>query len=301
MPKMANPFEIPGRWYKANLHTHSTVSDGPLTPAERVAQYARAGYSVLAMTDHRRTQDVTGLGNKRILVLSGIEVHPRCPVPPGWWHLVGLGVPKELSFPDPPDDANGCIAAMRAAGGAVVLAHPAWCGQAFADFEPLKGLDAIEVWNSTCDRIGRASSENEWAVALDHGWRIPAVGVDDCHKAETEDVAECWTWLRMKSLTVDNVLEAIRTGACYASCGPRIHDFRIAGGQVRLRSSPAAKIQFCGPPIYGVRRRAEQGRRITRFAARTDKLLDWPWAYVRAVVTDERGRKAWTNPLYPAD
>lgn len=301
MPQIINPFETAGRWYKANLHTHSTMSDGPLSPAQRVEQYAAAGYSVLALTDHRKTQDITGLGNRKILVLSGIEVHPVCHEPKGWWHFTGLGVPRDLVFTDPPVDANVCIAELRAAGAAVVLAHPAWCGQEFANFQHLQGLDAIEVWNSTCDTAGRPSSESEWADALDHGWRIPAVAVDDCHHAWTEDVAEGWTWLKMTSLTEHAVIEAIRRGACYASCGPMIHDFRVADGRLRLRCSPAAKIQFVSTPGRGVRRRAEPGKRITRFAVDLEHLADWPWDYVRAVVTDEQGRKAWTGPLFPKE
>ncbi|HUT56986.1 MAG TPA: CehA/McbA family metallohydrolase [Phycisphaerae bacterium] len=299
MSRLVNPFETPGRWYKANLHTHSTVSDGRLSPAERVAQYHKAGYSVLALTDHRRTQDIRGLGGKGILVVSGIEIHPRCKAPPGWWHLVGLNVPREMSFRDSSGEINRTIARLRRAGAAVILAHPGWCGQSFPDFRHMKGLDAMEVWNSVCDVAGRPSSENEWSDALDAGWRLSAVGVDDTHHAWTEDVCESWTWLRMKSLTVGNVVRAVRSGACYASCGPKVHDFRIAEGKIRLRCSPAARIHLIGTPGSGRRRRAEEGRRITSFTLPVAELSGWPWKYVRAVVTDERGRKAWTNPLWP--
>jgi hypothetical protein len=299
MPTFVNPFEIPGRWYKANFHTHSTLSDGALPPAERVAQYREAGYSVLAMTDHRRTQDIRGLGDKKILVLGGMEVHPVCHSPKGWWHIVAVGVPRELAFVDPPEDCNETIAAIRASGGVAILAHPAWCGQTFDDFSGLKGLDAMEVWNSVCDLAGRPSSENEWATALDRGWQIPVVASDDCHHAYDEDVCESWTWLKMKSLTKAAVLSAIRSGACYASCGPTIHDFRLEGGKIRIRCSAAAQIHIKGPPGLGVRKRAAEGESITSFAGPADRLPGWPWPYVRAVVTDARGRKAWTNPLYP--
>ena len=38
--------------YKANLHSHSTLSDGCLTPEEMAAAYREQGYSILAITDH---------------------------------------------------------------------------------------------------------------------------------------------------------------------------------------------------------------------------------------------------------
>ena len=300
MQRFVNPFEIKGRWYKANLHTHSTTSDGPLTPAERVEQYQKGGYSVLALTDHWRTNDLRGLGDgKKMLVVGGMEYHPPCHDPPGgWWHLVALGVPHGFElYEDVP--ANRCIAKVRQAGGENILAHPAWCGQAFVDFEHLKDVIAIEVYNSGCDPAGRPSSENEWSVALDRGWKLPAVAVDDCHGAYELDVLESWTWLKMPSLSTANVIKAVKTGACYASCGPRIHDFRIDGHAIRLRCSPAAKIQFVSTPGRGGRRRAAEGKTITTFNLKIPKLRNWPWQYVRAVVTDTHGRKAWANPLYP--
>ena len=38
--------------FKANLHSHSTLSDGKLSPAELKKIYKEHGYSVLAVTDH---------------------------------------------------------------------------------------------------------------------------------------------------------------------------------------------------------------------------------------------------------
>ena len=37
---------------RANLHTHSTLSDGRLTPEQVIEAYASKNYDVLAMTDH---------------------------------------------------------------------------------------------------------------------------------------------------------------------------------------------------------------------------------------------------------
>ena len=41
-----------------DLHCHSTVSDGLLSPADLVANAARSGLKVLALTDH---DDISGL------------------------------------------------------------------------------------------------------------------------------------------------------------------------------------------------------------------------------------------------
>ena len=41
-----------GNWYKGNLHTHSTNSDGRKTPEEIVQIYKDHGYQFLAFTEH---------------------------------------------------------------------------------------------------------------------------------------------------------------------------------------------------------------------------------------------------------
>lgn len=288
-----NPFSQSGNWYKANLHTHTTTSDGVLSVTDRVEQYRKAGYDILALTDHRTTNDVRGLSDEKMLVISGMEYHPICRNAPVCYHIVGLNIPKGFVFDDP-DNAERCIAQVKNSGGESFLAHPYWSGQSYEIFrDMLSDFVAIEVYNSTCDRHGKACSESEWTCCLDNGHVLPAIANDDVHCAAGEDVCECWTWLKMPSLSVNNVLTALRSGMCYASCGPRISDFKIKDGKVSLQCSVAAKIHFIGGPGgMGTRRRAEGGKSIKSFSM---PVPNWP--YVRAVVTDKTGRRAWTNPI----
>ena len=46
------PFSSPGRFWRGNLHTHSTRSDGHIGPEEVCAFYRAHGYDFLALTDH---------------------------------------------------------------------------------------------------------------------------------------------------------------------------------------------------------------------------------------------------------
>ena len=64
---LRNPFTQPGKWYKANLHTHTTTSDGLQSPAEVAEAYRKAGYHVLVLSDHYKTNDVSGLSRKGFL------------------------------------------------------------------------------------------------------------------------------------------------------------------------------------------------------------------------------------------
>ena len=46
------PFSVPGRFWRGNLHTHSHLSDGALSPEHVVEAYKRAGYDFLQLSDH---------------------------------------------------------------------------------------------------------------------------------------------------------------------------------------------------------------------------------------------------------
>ena len=77
-----------------DLHCHSSISDGTLTPAELVARAAERGVKVLALTDH---DDVDGLDEARaaaaqhgMTFINGVEISVT-------WrthtvHIVGLGI-----------------------------------------------------------------------------------------------------------------------------------------------------------------------------------------------------------------
>jgi len=61
------PFEKPGRFYRGNIHCHSTPSDGTLSPEDVVAAYREQGYDFLAITDHFWYYDGKGVTDTRSL------------------------------------------------------------------------------------------------------------------------------------------------------------------------------------------------------------------------------------------
>ena len=66
---------------RIDLHTHSTASDGTEPPAEVVAQAARAGLDVLALTDHDTTSglDEAAVAAREhgVALVRGVEVSAR--------------------------------------------------------------------------------------------------------------------------------------------------------------------------------------------------------------------------------
>ena len=71
--------------FKANLHCHSTDSDGRLSPERLKDAYRAEGYSVLAITDHEYPRDRSYMNEDDFLMLTGYEahIHGNVPAVPG--------------------------------------------------------------------------------------------------------------------------------------------------------------------------------------------------------------------------
>ena len=63
--------------YRANLHAHSTLSDGMLSPEELKKIYRTQGYSILAITDHEHPKSHAHLSDPDFLMLTGYEAYIR--------------------------------------------------------------------------------------------------------------------------------------------------------------------------------------------------------------------------------
>ena len=77
-----------------DLHSHSTASDGTMSPSELVAHAVQAGVDVLALTDHDTTKGIqeaqTEANNSALTLIPGVEISVT-------WnahtlHIVGLNI-----------------------------------------------------------------------------------------------------------------------------------------------------------------------------------------------------------------
>jgi len=85
-----------------DLHTHSSASDGSLSPAELITRARSIGLRAIALTDHDTTDGLREAeeaaaalapGADGFLLLSGVELEIE--VPHGEFHLLGLGLSRE--------------------------------------------------------------------------------------------------------------------------------------------------------------------------------------------------------------
>ena len=295
----ANPFGLPGRFYRGNTHTHSTHSDGVLTLEDRFAAYRQRGYDFVVMTDHHVVNAVDHCSGDGFLAVPGVEVHPKNPYGGETYHFVGIGVDRliEVGSMTP----NDVLAAINDQGGVAILAHPYWCGHTVTDYAELRGFVGLEVYNTTCCvSIGKGYSESHWDDLLDRVGPVVGLAVDDVH-GETEDAYQGWVMVKTAELSTAAILDALRAGAFYSTQGPEILDLRVEptdeGPCLRVETSPARRIVFKARACCGRCIDADDGQPLER----AECVMVPEHSYLRVEVTGANGGKAWSNPFMVSD
>ena len=313
----------PGRFYRGNLHTHSSRSDGGM-PVDAVCRaYQQQGYDFLAVTDHFRPQygfpvvDTTPYRTESFTTLIGAELHAPALENGQIWHMVGVGLP--FDFAPPTENETGPELAQRAvdAGAFVVLAHPEWYGASLADLRSIPCAHAIETYNEACGRLNdRADSWGMVDRLLTEGWKVLTTGADDAHfrhvmtvkDAEPVDVVAsgigedapagfgCWVWVRSPALDPDALLTALKAGDFYTSQGPVIHDLRLNDdrSEIHVVNSPvvSAYVTSAASNPVAFSRHAVQ---ITNWSASIEQFRS---SFIRVTIVDAFGKRAWSNPIW---
>ena len=282
-------------FYKGNLHTHTTNSDGLLSPDEVTRRYQEAGYDFLALTDHwKRTVEAPHF-YKNMLLLPGIELDYN--LTNEVIHIVGINVDESiLTRVDRRHTARRGIRDIRRSGGRAILAHPAWSLNTLETMQELDGLTATEIYNSvsaTPWNGDRADSTLLLDIAAAHGLLLNTVASDDSHFYTGEDRTS-FTMLQADELSAEGINRALDAGAFYASRGPRFKQIEIENGEIHVTCDPVSKIVFHSNLVYA-RERCVCGEGVTEasYTIHAEQME----RFVRVILIDENGLRAWSNPI----
>ena len=205
--------------FKADLHMHTTYSDGISTPKEMVDEAIKKRLKCICITDHDETKGATEAMryayDKDILVISGIELISTS------GDILGINVkkiiPSGLS-------AKETVKQIRKAGGVAVIPHPFnrmlngfWGGE--------KGLnalmpDGVEAFNATV----LFGSSNKRAFAFSKKFDLPFTAGSDAHRKEF--VGRGYVKIPTKILTEKDVVDAILSKQI-EPCGEQLTPFEI--------------------------------------------------------------------------
>ncbi len=297
-------------WYKGNTHTHTLNSDGDSSPDDVARWYREHGYQFLVLSDHNFLTSVDGLNalfgaDNQFLIIPGEEITDAVGGKP--LHINGLAVDRVVQ------PAGGATIAealqkdidnIRAANGAPHLNHPnfGWAVTA-ADIARVKNDKLFEIFNghpmvNNLGGGGMPGLEEMWDVILSSGKLLFGLATDDAHhfkRAGDPSAAgpgRGWVVVRAARLAPRDIIDALERGDFYASTGVELSDVQRSPKRVSISikadSWSRYTTRFIGRDGKVL---AESATNPATYDVRGDE------GYVRAVVLESNGKKAWVQPV----
>jgi len=205
-----NPLKV----FFADLHSHTSYSDGTLTPAV-AHQYARdvAKLDVFSLTDHlEKVDDTEWLDTREVawdsnedgkfVVIPGLEWTKK-------WGHVNVYDPKTRHWPE---DPQAFYEAIAAADVVAKFNHPgdgtkAHDGLAYSEAAD-KAIQMMEV--------RRDEEERAFIRALNAGWHLAPEGSDDTHNPNWGNCGR-WTGILAPGLSKRCIWDALKNRRVYST------------------------------------------------------------------------------------
>ena len=319
------------KYFKANLHCHSTCSDGRATAEDIKREYMKRGYSIVAYTDHNRVVDHSDLDEEGFLTIPSVEL----PFLEGEWTITARSLhinfyAKDKSnlvtpFSDAEHDESchewlrdsviydGCYkrdydidavnAVIREAherGYLVSYNHPNWSLESAERYMGYEGFDFLEIHNTGATVSGHVGDERVFEDMLLGGKRIFCTATDDNHNIHGFEGARSdsfggFVMINASRLEYGEIMSALERGDFYASNGgPAIYSLVRDGDTVEITTAEATRIVMRTGSRRCRAKASEDGKPLTRAKFK----LDPGYRYFRIRVEDERGKCSFTQ-AYP--
>jgi len=298
--------------YKANMHCHTTVSDGALTPEEIKKNYKEQGYSVVAFTDHNLLKPQNHLNDDGFLAINACEIDiNQKDKEKGEFY----GARKTYHFnfyatqPDmvetPPlpgfdysdlKALNKYIKARVKEGFLVCYNHPYWSLQDYSDYIGLKKLFAMEIYNHNCELEGYYGHHPQvYDDMLRMGHKIFCFATDDNHNEKGRPVGDDsfggYIQINSPALSYSDIMDSLISGDFYSSQAPEINEISMDGNTLYIKSS---NVELIAVYTAGRRCYSTQGTDINEAAFE----LKGNEKYIRIMCRDKNGRNANSNAYW---
>lgn len=303
-------FAQPGTFFRGNIHTHSTQSDGALEPREVCRRYQAEGYDFICLSDHHvglynyPITDTIPFRNEQFTTVLGAEMHTSQLSNGEMWHILAVGLPQDFRPPNAPN-FDGSQAPEPAAelaqrcvdaGAFVAIAHPQWFNMTLDDARQISCAHAVEIYNHGCAiECERGDGFAILDQLLSDGKRLSACATDDAH-FHGPDHFGGWVMVKAVDLSPEDLLQALKAGEYYSSQGPRLHDIWVEDKRVHVRCSPSERII-----VVGARASAKQIYGSGLSEGSVPLAAFRPGGWFRVTIVDAHGRRAWSNPIWMSD
>ena len=326
--------------YKANLHCHTTLSDGRKTPEEVKELYKKLGYSVVAYTDHDILIPHPELCDDTFLALNGLEVEVNEPTDRGFSHtrtahicMVALdpdniihpvwhrtkylfgNAPKyrelvkfDESEPDfereyTGDGISKIMKTARSKGFFVTYNHPSWSLEGYNEYMGYHGMNAFEMFNGSCNSTGFDDyNPRVYDDILRGGEKIFAIGADDNHNIAPDSSRRSDSGWAYTVIKADKL--DYKTVTASLECG---NFYASEGPVINEVWCEDGKIHITTSAADRITCTADMRYARTALAENgtpvTEAEFDLPekFNYVRFTVVDANGKRATTNAFFAED
>ncbi|NUP98226.1 MAG: CehA/McbA family metallohydrolase [Armatimonadetes bacterium] len=278
---ISHPYDSPhGPWLRGNLHTHTTNSDGTLTPSEALELYASHGYDFLCLSDHDVFTEP--LAHASVVGIPGVEVSAGGP------HLLAIGTRQPYNTAR---SRGEIINEIVADGHLCVLCHPNWLSHYAhweqAALEALGPYHGIEIFNSVIDFLeGESHALDRWDRLLSKGRRLWGYAHDDFHRPGHGPRG--WNMVCAERRP-EAIIEALKAGRFYASSGVLFETIAVEDDLFRVVAPDAQEIRFITK--FG---------KVLAFAQGPEASyrIQGNEGYLRAEAWGSAKQAAWTQPVF---
>ncbi len=220
-------------WFRGELHTHTTFSDGWLDPEVLIEYARRAGAQFMGITDHNTVGAWSALAAiPDINVLPALEIT----LPGGHTNIYGLQRWIDWRVDYQGRTALDALNDARAEGAVISINHPFAPGYSWRYDIPMSLVDCMEIvnypswWPAATEY--NVMALGLWTSMLNAGHRITAVGGSDVFHLEPgaiyktsphpEAILSPATWVYARNDSCLAIMEALRLGHAYVTMGPQL-------------------------------------------------------------------------------
>ena len=328
-----------GNFYKANIHCHSTVSDGKLSPQELKEAYMAQGYSIIAYTDHDVLIPHPELCDENFLPLNGFEVEVNDEKVATWsqqktchlcmvalepdnitqpcWHRSKYQFGNAVNYRDQvkfdenepdyervytPECISDIMKRGRDAGFFVTYNHPAWSLEEYPQYMNYHHMNAMEISNTGCIVEGYEDyCPHIYDDMLRGGKKIFCVSTDDNHNGADPNTGNWDSFGGWIMIKAEKLDYRTVTKAMENG-----HFYASQGPAIHSVWFEDGEIHVECDPAFSIK--FSYGSRRGKGVFADGKVLTHASApvaandiYVRITVTDEKGRPANTNAYFVED
>lgn len=270
------------------------------TLEEMAGEYYEHGFDAIALTENWKyaaegeirgvkiisgcEYSMGGLGeDEEAYHIIGVGMTSDPEVPSAWKNMIKTARPK----------ASETVKMIKRHNGFAFVAYPVHNKNTAENIMELGEIDGMEIFNS---EIEYGLTKNGYAG--DIADRLSTFGVSPVFIASNGvncyDDEEYSSSVMVEATDMDtaHIIRALRQGRFYSTEGPEIHLERVGADKVKVTCSPVSKIEFvsdmgrssgkliCGEGLIEAEYSINEGER-----------------FVRAEITDENGRMAWSNAI----